>query len=88
MRHVAWAYRFDTIGRLLLVWGGAAPVIPFEAAYIHTISPTDRPTYSTHTHTRRHQSPKGIALRAMLRSEFRRNANVSEPQQVEQLKMK
>jgi len=34
------------------------------------------------------QSPKGIALRTMLRSEFRRNANVSEPQQVEQLKMK
>jgi hypothetical protein len=55
--------------------------------------PTRRPSLSvdpippayTHVDT---QSPKGIALRTMLRSEFRRNANVTEPKQVEQLKMK
>ena len=43
---------------------------------------------SPHTPIKTQQSPKGIALRNMLRSEFRRNANVSEPKQVEQLKMK
>lgn len=43
---------------------------------------------SAHTINNNTQSPKGIALRNMLRSEFRRNANVSEPKQIEQLKMK
>jgi len=35
-----------------------------------------------------HQSPKGIALRKMLRSEFKKNAAVDDAKQVEQLKMK
>lgn len=34
------------------------------------------------------QSPKGIALRNMLRSEFKKHANVEDGKQVEQLKMK
>jgi len=34
------------------------------------------------------QSPKGIALRNMLRSEFKNHANVEDGKQVEQLKMK
>lgn len=53
-------------------------------SYVHV--PTTRGLPHPSNHPR--QSPKGIALRTMLRSEFRRNANVSEPQQVEQLKMK
>lgn len=70
------------VDRLIDRVGGSSAFPPIrDAAHIPAL--INAPTHITHP-----QSPKGIALRNMLRSEFRRNANVTEPKQVEQLKMK